>query len=53
MIIQPNSVTFLKIYRNLFKSKSLSMDPLLLSWQHFLERALRKDRVLQTVMTSL
>ena len=46
-VIQPNLVTFLKIYRNLFKSKSLSMDPLLLPWQHFRERALRKDRVLQ------
>ena len=32
---------------NLFKSKSLSMDSLLLPWQHFLGRVLKKDRVLQ------
>ena len=38
---------FLKIYRNLLKGKSLSMDPLLLPWQHFLGRALWKDQVLQ------
>ena len=35
-IIQPNLVTFLKIYRNLLKGKSLSVDPVLLPWQHFL-----------------
>ena len=35
------------MYRNLFKSKSLRIDPLLLPWQHFLGRVLRKDRVLQ------
>ena len=46
-IIQPNLVTFLKIYRNLLKSKSLSVDPLLLPWQHFFAGALREDRVLQ------
>ena len=47
--IQPNSVTFLKIYRILFKSKSLSMDPVLRPWQHFLGvgRVLRKNRVFQ------
>ena len=46
-ISQSNLVTFLTTYWNLFKSESLSTDPLLLPWQHFLERALRKDRVLQ------
>ena len=46
-IIQPNLVTFLKIYRNLLKGKSLSVDPLLLPWQHFLGGALQEDRVLQ------
>ena len=40
-------VTFPEIYRNLFKTESLSMDPLLLPWQHFVGRTLRKDRVLQ------
>ena len=42
-IIQPNLVTFLKIYRNLLKGKSLSADPLLLPWQHFLGGALQTE----------
>ena len=33
----------MKINRNLCKTKILIMDP----WQHFLRRALRKDRVLE------
>ena len=47
-MIQPNLVTFPEnILESVKKSKRLSMDPLLLPWQHFLERALRKDRVIQ------
>ena len=46
-IIQSNLVTFLKIYRNLLKGKSLSVDPSLLPCQHFLGGALRKNQVLQ------
>ena len=46
-IIQSNLVIFLKIYRNLLKGKILSVDPLLLPWQHFLGGVLREDRVLQ------
>ena len=45
--MQSNLVTFLKLYRNLFESKSLSIDLFLLSWQHFLQRVLKKDQVLQ------
>ena len=37
--------TFLKTYRNLFKSESLSIAPLLLPWQYSLGRVLWKDRV--------
>ena len=46
-IIQPNLVTFPEICKNVLKSKSLSVDPLLLPWQHFLGGVLRKDQVLQ------
>ena len=43
-IIQPNLVTFHEnIYRNLLKGKSLSVDPLLLSWQHFLTASKRSS----------
>ena len=40
-------VLFLKIYRNLLKGRSLSIDTLLLPWQHFIGGELQKDRVLQ------
>ena len=47
-IIQPNLVTFLKIYRNLLKGKSLSVDLLLLPWPHFIGEVLQEDRVIQS-----